>query len=586
MQEHQRLARNQQRLTECHEVFAEALTGVIRDLERLGFRPRIQEAWRSPEAQLQAVNNGNSELRFGFHNVTGADGRREALAVDLLDDDAPLEPSRRYVLTLAAVARDHGLETGILWGIQRATRERLQRAILERDFEAPGKIGWDPCHVQVTGMTPAQARQGQRPTREQLRAASSEENRRVVARPRGARALLVRSVSGPALSRVGDIATYQTTGYNLPDPTPEEKAGINWDVESGGQIMAAFRAAGETLTLEVKREFGGRTIRVRPFRNTPTNQVSVVTSVAAITDTIEPGGEGTTATQAAKVVSLEREGPRYFARVDGGPRFFVGSDVFYEGHRGLMNTRDEAGVPYRPADYRGRFGFWADVIYPTTLCESGGYFQRLNTYDAARFTFGFFQHAAHTPNDNFILLLRQLLALPQAAAYFPELTLHQSAVHRVTDRGLVRLESEDSTEGLMCYLNPNRDVVDEGEVISAAKFIHWSLHDPAHRDVQVALAVSQQQRKMAQYGRLYHLHGVADTVCLVVMDIRHQGRAKSRHIIEALQSQDALGNLLQLGEDKFRERIRTLRSAITAGEADGTLGVRRYDAASNDFVPL
>ena len=125
MQEHQRLARNQQRLTECHEVFAEALTGVSRDLERLGFRPRIQEAWRSPEAQLQAVNNGNSELRFGFHNVTGADGRREALAVDLLDDDAPLEPSRCYVLTLAAVARDHGLETGILWGIQRATRERL-----------------------------------------------------------------------------------------------------------------------------------------------------------------------------------------------------------------------------------------------------------------------------------------------------------------------------------------------------------------------------------------------------------------------------------------------------------------------------
>ena len=138
----------------------------------------------------------------------------------------------------------------------------------------------------------------------------------------------------------------------------------------------------------------------------------------------------------------------------------------------------------------------------------------------------------------------------------------------------------------MCYLNPNRDVVDEGEVINAAKFIHWALHDPAHRDLQVALAISQQQRKMAQYGRLYHLHGVADTVCLVVMDIRHQGRAKSRHIIEALQSQDALGNLLQLGEDKFRERIRTLRSAITAGEADGTLGVRRYDAPSNDFVPL
>lgn len=586
MQEHQRVARNQQRLTECHGVFAEALAGVIRDMEQLGFRPRIQEAWRSPQAQLQAVNNGHSELRFGFHNVTGADGQREALAVDLLDDDAPLEPSRRYLLTLAAVARDHGLETGILWGLQRATRERLQRAILDRDFEAPGKIGWDPCHLQVTGITVAQARQGQRPTRERLRAASGEEDQRVVARPREARTLLVRRVSGPALSRVGDVATYQTTGYNLSDPTPEEKASINWDVESGGQIIAAFRAAGDTLALEMTREFGGRTIRVRPFRNTPTDQVSVVTSVAALADTTEPDGEGTTAAQTAKLVSLEREGPRYFARIDGGPRFFVGSDVFYEGHRGLMNTRDEAGIPYRPADYRGRFGFWADFISLTALCESGGYFQRLNTYDAARFTFGFFQHAAHTPNDNFVLLLRQLLALPQAAAYFPDLSLHQGAVHRITDQGPVRLETEDSTEGLMCYLNPHRNVVDEGEVINAAKFIHWSLHDPAHRDLQVAMAIAQQRKKLAQYARLYHLNGVVDTVCLVVMDIRHQGRARSRHIIEALQSQDALENLLQLGEDKFRERIRTLRSAIAAGEADGTLGARRYDAASNDFVPL
>ena len=66
MQEQQRLERNRTRLTECYEVFAEALAGVIADMERLGFRPRIQDAWRSPEAQLAAFNSGNSELRFGF----------------------------------------------------------------------------------------------------------------------------------------------------------------------------------------------------------------------------------------------------------------------------------------------------------------------------------------------------------------------------------------------------------------------------------------------------------------------------------------------------------------------------------------
>ena len=586
MQEQQRLARNANRLTECYEVFAEALTRVIEDLQQLGFRPRIQEAWRSPEAQLEAVNSGNSELRFGFHNVTGADGRKEALAVDLLDDDAPLQPSRRYVLTLAAVARDHGLETGITWGLQRSTRQQIDRAIRERNFDAPGKIGWDPCHVEVTGMTPAQARQGQRPTPDLLQLSPETSSQPVAAGASELRTLLVRAVAGPARLRVGDVATYRATGYNLPDPTPDEKAGINWDVVSGGQAIAEFPAAGEILTFEIATGLSGRTIRVRPFRNSPTDRVSVVTSIAAVTDPIETGEPGTTVSQTPKVVSLEREGPRFFARVDGGARFFVGSDVVFEGHRGLMNTRDELGNPYNPADYRGRFGFWADFIYPTALCESRGYFQRLNTYDAARFTFGFFQLAAHTPNDNFVVFLRQSLDLPRAAAYFPELTLRDNAVHRLTEQGLVRLETADSTQGLLQYLNPNRDVVDEREVINAAKFVHWSLNDVAHRDLQVAFTISQQKKKLAQYHQLYRLDGVVDTVCLVVADIRHQGRAKSRHIIEALESQDALGNLLQIGEDRFPERIRTLRAALEAGEEEGMLGRRTYASASNDFVPL
>jgi hypothetical protein len=586
MQEPQRLARNANRLTECYGVFAEALKHVIEDMEHLGFRPRIQEAWRSPEAQLEAVNTGNSELRFGFHNVTGADRHKEALAVDLLDDDAPLQPSRRYLLTLAAVARDHGLETGITWGLQRSTRQQIERAIRDRDFDAPGKIGWDPCHVQVTGMTPAQARQGQRPTPDLLQPTSDMPGQPVAAGTSALRTLLVRSVAGPARIRVGDVATYSATGYNIPDPTPAEKAAINWDVVSGGEIIAEFPAAGETLTFEIAAGLSGSTIRVRPFRNSPTDRISVVTSIAAVADAIETGETSTTVSQTPKVVSLEHEGPRFFARIDGSARFFVGSDVLFQGHRGLMNTRDESGIPYAPADYRGRFGFWADVIYPTALCESRGYFQRLNTYDAARFTFGFFQLAAHTPNDNFVLFLRQLLQLPLAAAYFPELTLHDGVVHRVTDQGPVRLETEDSTEGLMQYLNPNRDVVDEREVIHAAKFIHWSLNDPAHRDLQVAFTIAQQKKKLAQYNRLYQLEGVVDTVCLVIADIRHQGRARSRHIIEALESHNALADLLQIGEDPFPERIRTLRSALEAGEEEGMLGKRKYDSATNDFVLL
>jgi hypothetical protein len=155
-----------------------------------------------------------------------------------------------------------------------------------------------------------------------------------------------------------------------------------------------------------------------------------------------------------------------------------------------------------------------------------------------------------------------------------------------TKPSIVRLETSDSTESLMGYLNPSRDVVDEREVITAAKFVHWSLHDPGHRDLQVAFTVDQMQKKIAQYDRRYHLHGVVDTVCLTVADIRHQGRARSSQIIEALESQNALENLLQIGEDGFPERLRTLRAAIVAGQEEGVLGTRRYDSATREFVPI
>jgi hypothetical protein len=51
--------------------------------------------------------------------VTAADGTPEALAVDMLDDDAPLNPSKKYLLMLAHAAEKAGLETGIRWGSPR-----------------------------------------------------------------------------------------------------------------------------------------------------------------------------------------------------------------------------------------------------------------------------------------------------------------------------------------------------------------------------------------------------------------------------------------------------------------------------------
>jgi len=163
MDELARRTRNTQRLAELDRVFAGRVAAIIQVLEGDGYRPRIQDGWRSPESQLQAFNTGHSKLRFGFHNVTGPRGEKQALAVDLLDDDFPLNSRSDYLLRLAAAALEHRCQTGVLWGLPPALRESVRAALERRDWNARLKIGWDPTHIEPTDVTVEDARNGARP---------------------------------------------------------------------------------------------------------------------------------------------------------------------------------------------------------------------------------------------------------------------------------------------------------------------------------------------------------------------------------------------------------------------------------------
>ncbi|MFC5696186.1 hypothetical protein ACFPU0_11530 [Pseudomonas sp. GCM10022186] len=284
-----------------------------------------------------------------------------------------------------------------------------------------------------------------------------------------------------------------------------------------------------------------------------------------------------------KVVSFTLEqGNKYYGRIDG-QRFYIGSRVSYEGNKGLMNVSGAPQQRYERSTYRPQFGFWADFMHPTAMAE-GALFHTLNTYDRAQFTFSFLQYAAHVPNGDFVNYLRRLLGLPQAKDYFPDLTLQNGRVCRVTDSGIEALESDTSTEKLLDYLNPSAREVEDTEVIQAAKFVHWAQNDPANRQVQVEMGVSHFKEKMAGYARQYGLDGADDSVCILVADIRHQGRAKSPVIAAALQSARPLDQLLKIGEPKYRERLATLRREIKALTNEGTLGKRKYDLDQGDFV--
>lgn len=163
MKEEQRKQRNADRLTELYPSFRVKIKAVIEDMESQGLRPRIQDAYRSPGDQLKAFNSGHSKLKYGFHNVTGANGSKESLAVDMLDDDHPAQEGSEYLLHLAAAAKKQGLVTGIRWGLPQKLRSAIDTAIANENWKAPVKIGWDPSHIEPTGITPAQAKAGQRP---------------------------------------------------------------------------------------------------------------------------------------------------------------------------------------------------------------------------------------------------------------------------------------------------------------------------------------------------------------------------------------------------------------------------------------
>jgi len=279
--------------------------------------------------------------------------------------------------------------------------------------------------------------------------------------------------------------------------------------------------------------------------------------------------------------SLE-QGNKYFGKIDG-TRFFIGSRVSFDGGKGLMNASGTSAQKYDRAAFRPIFGFWADFIHPTAMAE-GALYHTLNTYDRAHFTFSFLQFAAHVPNGDFVVYLRALLTLPLAQEYFPDLVLNNNRVSRVTDDGIVALESDTSTERLLDYLNPSLKEVEDTEVIQAARFVHWAQNDPAHRQTQIEVGIAHFKNKMSHYAIQYGLDGVNDAVCLVVADIRHQGRAKTPAIISALNTTKPLEALLSLGEPKYHERLAVLRREIKNLTTEGTLGTHKYSTTTNDFV--
>jgi hypothetical protein len=285
----------------------------------------------------------------------------------------------------------------------------------------------------------------------------------------------------------------------------------------------------------------------------------------------------------AKHVTFRREGTRFFARIDGGTEFLAGRRVTFQGGVGLDNLQIIGNAVYDPKTFPDQ-GLWPEFLAATVAMEGQGALTTLNTYDRARFTFGCLQYAAHVPNGDFVRWFRGALALPEAADWFPDLSLGGGRVQHEGLSGPVALEDNSSTAGLMDYLNPSISEVEDAEVINAAKFIGWTVASAPFARSQMQFAFGFAREQMKAYDRRYNLDGRPDTICSAIFDIRHQGRGSSADIINALHDPDPLAALLEVGP-AFSDRGRRLGAYYEAKVAAGVFGRHAYDSAAADFRP-
>ena len=272
---------------------------------------------------------------------------------------------------------------------------------------------------------------------------------------------------------------------------------------------------------------------------------------------------------------IVRDGSSFFARAGDGGQFEVGRQVLFrnkrtgEETRGLANNGSKSAkqLLYRAADFVGTFGFWAEFIEPTALGE-GQSFITLNTYDRARFTFGFAQLAAHVADGDFILWFRDMLGRAEALDYFPNLALHKGKIVKVEEGKRIPLETAETTRALMRFLNPSLSSVDDDEVIAAAKLVHWTTSHPGTQTLQVQHMVATAKRLMEEADRRLGLDGADAALCCAILDIRHQGRGTFAEMQKALGEKKPLDALIEVGAFSYPERVKTLRNALKSRKAN------------------
>ncbi len=273
--------------------------------------------------------------------------------------------------------------------------------------------------------------------------------------------------------------------------------------------------------------------------------------------------------------------------LDTSERIYVGRTTNYGSRRGLSRYSDT--IPYDRFKAEATIGAWAHFIYPSVMAESGGRHLVINAWDRAHFTWGFYQLAAHTAGDNLILLMRELVQLPSAKRYFPDLVLVDGKLAQMTGDGPVTLErqaevnvggwTETQLPDFMAYLNPSSRRLDNQEVIASAKFIAWAEEDPAMLETTIRVSTGIMKRKIRHWAGRLDLLGKRPELAIWVSDMFHQGRGSLNKAREAL-NQSTFPRQLQALSEIDTTGHHAQRRATVRQHIEVLLNEGRFDGAA------
>jgi len=142
---------NDPKLHELRPEFRAKIEPILDALESAGFQPKISNALRTKEQQLEKV-------RLGYANPTATDPGAHGwgLACDIIDKRygwKVCEEAAKFFAMLCDLARAAGLVSGGAWFGKGGTRKAPTHKSVWNKFS----LGWDPAHTEW-GSAPAELR--------------------------------------------------------------------------------------------------------------------------------------------------------------------------------------------------------------------------------------------------------------------------------------------------------------------------------------------------------------------------------------------------------------------------------------------